>query len=370
MPLPRMLVTAPPHTPRSNGLLSVAVAGTDLTGPGSLGGVEYESECGLDVQIVGAPCDLPAAGDLPELVLTTTDGSGTATITVGAPPGGSSFPVGPWRISWGDGATQTVSPLQGEYEHTYDAVGAVPSTLTYTVTVTHVPSGAAYTTDVVFDDPPEDASFPLVFGFAKSLGESGLTTVDGDPFVIVAALTCRPVGGDDLEARVERLMARSEQVGVERYFYGITVPALAATNGTFVAGGSHPVDTLAAVEWQWAIEYPDQQPTLHTSTGLATMLAAYGALHVRPDGSLRTALGSPVSVSPEVSSGDLYATGTVVVHRGVEVKVPPVPAMPRNNDYTVLAERLHSVTVNCGVVFSSAPGANTYRVPSGAGGGE
>lgn len=231
--------------------------------------------------------------------------------------------------------------------------GILSSVTVQDVADPHVSNG------VTFLSGPE-CGFP---GFAPGLCEApqaiedladatkvftGFDTPEGEPFAVYKGIECWLDGDDDYRSAARAALEAGESHAVE-----IAFETLYLDHATVI--GQDPVsatEALALAE-QWAGEQYPGQAMLHTSRYGAIHLAAADLVKVGLDGSLTTALGTPVVVGSGYTANTgtqfpLWVTGQVTLWKGP--LVTPAASDIKFNKGMALAERVWSATVDCGVV--------------------
>lgn len=184
------------------------------------------------------------------------------------------------------------------------------------------------------------------------------------PFVVTAygGVQCESVGGLGHQAQIEKAFTTGESVAVEAgimdvLFTSPAAPFVAPTDITPVAGAVKPLVGLAMLEGWMGTHYVGQ-PVIHTPTVVATLLA--GPKYIEPQaGTLYTPLGtqvvngagydianaSPAGVAAPTGEKWLYATGTVMVHKG-DLVAPETQLDRSDNRVYTLVERPYVVAVD------------------------
>jgi hypothetical protein len=209
-----------------------------------------------------------------------------------------------------------------------------------------VPNSAGFGWLTVAGVPWFESFNALQFRHAAALCAPNTKTFDQStvwtyPFVVTAygGVQCESVGGLGHQAQIEKAFTTGESVAVE-------------------AGGAvKPLVGLALLEGWMGTHYIGE-PVIHTPTAIASLLA--GPKYIEPQaGTLYTPLGSvvvngagydianasPSGVAAPAGEKWLYATGTVMVHKG-DLVAPDTQLNRSDNRVYTLVERPYVVAVD------------------------
>jgi len=332
-------VDAPVIQPYSFGLLDT-VPVLPLSGHEALGTVHESEFCGAAARSYAAAC------------ATGTTSAGTVSISNGGNPNktatvtqtGSSLTI--FWIDWGDGSTSAGTTLPAT--HNYAANG------TYTVTVRSQAGYLATVTNTVASTANGPFTGAATLNATKTPND-GTTTVEGKPFSVYHLFTCRTVGEwDTAQARARKALELGEHIPVELGFQQLFL-----NTGTDVTPGGTAVDIvdgLAILEQSVAQSYTGQA-VIHMSRGAAIRLAARYAVY-RIGDHLETCLGSLVVAgagydtstgpsAPAATAEWMFGTGAVVLRRGEPIVVEPQLDSPYTNQFSTLAERQYTASIEC-----------------------
>lgn len=354
MPLPKVIIEAPPLTPLPYGILSAAVV-RDPSDPHEAAGVTWEPQfCGP------ARTTLAACLTLSVDVSISVDDTGLAAFTFDpSTPAGTGNAI----IDWGDG-----TPLDdsGNWDHTYADPG------TYTVTFDASPAGQDngtgnqlhfVITGVEVTEGEESGPFEGVATYIPpKLDSERAGWVESEPFTIYHISTCR-LPGITQQGRID-YATRALQLGEGRGIEFGLADYWSSDDATFDNVNSTAVSAvvaLARLEKRTGEAYGGVA-TIHMNRAVASVLLTAYALETR-DGKLYTRLGNLVVAGaadwdyPGIPNGQsqssgeswMFATGTVVVTRGNVATSPAVYSTGGeiDNEYSVLAERIVSVGWEC-----------------------
>lgn len=328
----RQLVQPPDIQPLPYGLLDT-VAVIDSSEPHWQMGVTYETiDCGV-------------SNIAPGLCHTGLSATATATDDALTP-----YPVtltftgdGAVTVDWGDDSTPavTTSPASHDYAATDEVTIVLTDEGTNTVSLTITPGTQG--TDSADTD--------------LKIHTEGETLVDGDPVGIYSLYSCNLVGQyQNAEATATNLLTRGEPRAFERYFWNSVLAGATDLSGSTALV---PEAGLATLE-DWAAQQYGGRPVIHATRRTASLLTSTGAAEIHGN-TLQSGLGSLIaagggySLSNQGPDGSdapadtswLYASGAVIVRRGVaEVHMAPEMATP-NNRFVALAERVYVPTVEC-----------------------
>lgn len=195
--------------------------------------------------------------------------------------------------------------------------------------------------------------------------------VTAEPFSVVGALDCKPVGRnlDAMNERIREAFIAGEEAAAEEHVYEQLAARAQPLNATAVA----VADGVGMLE-RWLQRYGGSGTILAPREISAKASLFDSSLTVeRTNGVLETTIGNRVGfiatatkVGPDgVEAGDgeawIYASGVITVRREAE---PRLPGGPRGqldlttNDPFVLAERTYVVAIDCpvaGVLIDSVP---------------
>jgi len=367
--MPMTYVEAPTASPAKFGILSAAHV-VDDSDPHTGYGFEYVPDfCG--------PAELSVAMCLPGgTVGNVSGGTNTTrvlTLNFNSAPAGSH----PIIVVWGDGGRSSVN--SGTVAtHTYTANG------TYQVSVSGANGWRASGSVVVTNGTATPIT--AMQGVAPKTVTDGLDLVIADPFVVYTLSSCRTVGVRDAIDRARKSLGTGEGRAIEEWL-GVRLDAEATTIG---GAGLTAVAALALIEQYIACNYGGVG-TIHMDRLIATILLSDNVLHTEGD-TLLTGLGNVVSAGcyhpgATLTSGWIYATGTVVLRRGPVFTPSDAIVDHATNQQYALAERPYSGAWECFAVkaavnpslgrsVQSAPtsgdgsdvetGADTVEGPSGA----
>lgn len=352
MPLPKVIIEAPPLTPLPYGILSAAVV-RDPSDPHEAAGVQWESAFCGDARTTLAACITDTVD-----VEITMDDEGLADIQFDSP--GAPAGTGNGVIDWGDG-----TPLDdsGEWSHTYADAGTY--TVVFNASGPGVDGGTgnqtSFTVDVTVVEGEESGPFEAVATFIPpKVPDDRAGWTESEPFTVYHISTCRLVGADKREEYARRSFQLGEGRGIE---YGLA-DAFSNAEFDYVLNGGDPdaaVVALARLE-KLAGQVYGGVATIHMDRAVASVLLTNYALETR-DGKLYTRLGNLVVAGasdyeyPGYPTGEnqgtgelwMFATGTVVVTRG-DINVTPAVMSTGgliDNEYSVLVERPVSVGWEC-----------------------
>jgi hypothetical protein len=325
----RTIIEAPPETrPVRFGLASVADV-KNASDVHVLGGFSYERQCAHGTGFAADPCTGAS--------MTTTGGAGPypSSLTI------DSDVKGTYVVTWGDGTadsqvTNSGSPTTTAHSYTTNTaktVTVVGPTGYGTRTVALTPG----TTTTTYSGNPSKTAQP------------GLTSVVGDRLAVYALHRCRMPGISRAEAqkRATDALNASESHAIEDAVYDRYLASATDVGGA----ATTPVRALAILENYAGVNYAGE-PIIHTDRFLASLLTLNGTIAAHGN-RLETGIGTPVaagtgySVHPEPATAFIYATGLVVVRKGVS-EVHGAPKMnPADNEEVWLAERPMSIAVEC-----------------------
>lgn len=362
MPLPKVIIEAPPLTPLPYGILSAAVV-RDPSDPHEVAGVTWEPQfCGAAHGTLAA-----CLTDTDDTASVSVDDAAEATFENDVPAFGDGL------IDWGDG-----SPLDdsGNWVHTYAAPGD------YTVTVTG-PNQYHVAIPVTVEAGEASGPFTATATFIPDKDpDDRAGWVESTPFAIYHISTCRLPGSVDREGYATRALSLGEGRGIEEGLGSVFSDP--DTDYVLLESGDA---TSAAVALAWLEQYAAENyggvATIHMTRATASVLLTAYALETR-DGKLYTRLGNlvvagagegypgvPDGVSVETGETVMFATGTVVVTRGAVNTTPAVMSTGGliDNEYSVLAEREVSVGWECFLAAAKVLPLNAGGAGDGSGGG-
>lgn len=334
MSLNRVIIDRPDAKPLPYGLLSVLSA-VNTSDPHETQGFQYDAVCGRNLSFDVDPCTSLSAstsgGTAPTL-------PASLTITTDV--------VGTYTVNWGDGtadgtATVTWGETSEVLPHTYTTTG------NKTITVTG-PIGFGTQTIVV--NAGTTASYVGADPIKAEVPAAGTTY--GDPVGLLAKYTCRPIGISQSEgqARAMEQLTLNESWALEkvlkaRYLNGAAVD---------VTGGvaTTPERAIALLANYAAVNYA-RVPLLHLDVFTTTLAGNKGIVerhgdHLETTNGLLVVQGAGYSAYPVGSSTTIWVTGQVQVRRGTARAYDSMAISPSpTNDYTWLAERSVSMSVEC-----------------------
>lgn len=197
-----------------------------------------------------------------------------------------------------------------------------------------------------------DGNTPLVCTNVSKTFQDGITFITGVPILIYDAITCRLVGGSDLEQIVSESLDLGASRAVEQEL-AVLISAAATTITPATVTGI--IVGIALLEQQIASTYGGQG-VIYMSRSAALIALSTQALVV-VDGHLETRLGTLVvagagfgSTGPSAAAAGnqwMLATGQLNLWVTDTTHVPMVMDHPETNQVRVLAERLYVPTWEC-----------------------
>lgn len=372
MPMPKVIIEAPPITPLPYGILSAAVV-RDPQDPHESAGVTWEPQfCG------------PARGTLAACYTSSSLINVNVNVSRQASLSGGSPPPGRYDINWGDGN----SDLDVDNDDVLSATNTYAADGDYTVTVTpHAGDDLSRFTgtpvEITVTNGENSGPFALNYTYidAKITDERADWAV-AQPFTVYTISTCRLPGTVDREAYATRALGLGEGRGIEEGL-GLWFSDPDADAEVLESGDA----TSAVVALAWLEQYAGENyggvATIHMTRAVASVLLTAYALEAR-DGKLYTRLGNLVIAGsgadyPGIPDGEstedgetfMFATGTVVVTRGAVNTSPAVISTGGeiDNEYSVLAERIVSVGYECFLAAAKVLPLNAGGAGDGSGGG-
>jgi hypothetical protein len=199
----------------------------------------------------------------------------------------------------------------------------------------------------VFPNPvPQDCYITIgpANGTEKTFGDAA-SDVATAVFGAYQGVECFLNGGlDDFRQVAQRILENGEQFVVDGQIAALLATTATATTpatATTVAGA------LALLEQELAEQVP-AKGYIYMSPKTATLAASEHLLIRNLDGTLETYLGTPVVILTEPSMvNDIYASGPINLWR-TPIVAAEAPSIT-NNMGRALAERLYSLSIECGV---------------------
>jgi hypothetical protein len=179
--------------------------------------------------------------------------------------------------------------------------------------------------------------------------------VKGEVFGVYAGAECFLNGGSEELEKIARSLVEGgdysvvESVVKDMLAKAATLPAQASID---------VVDAIGGLEEGFYSMYT-VLPVIYMSVREAYRAASRNILFRNLDGTLSTILGSKVAVMSTLPDGILYASGAINIWRG-PIQMSEAADITHNK-MRVIAERLHSVVIECGVqaINYKAPAAPT-----------
>lgn len=267
----------------------------------------------------------------------------------------------------------TVSPgVVGDYE--YNVNGGAFVALTATILITEAPPVTVIVREVgglqrevtrVDVNPDAAEGIQFVFTSAQTANDpkeiGPISNQTAEPFVVIGGVQCTLIATPDIEQKARDALATVEQRLVEEHFWTVQ---LANAGPALPAGGAAvPLTTGVAALEAHLRDNTGWVGALHSDAYVAPFAAENDLIsELNPETVKRTSLWTPWvfgggydrtgpvgQAAPAADQAWIYATGSVVIHRG-DVFVPGGVKggfdVTTNQDF-VIAERTYVVIPDC-----------------------
>lgn len=282
------------------------------------------------------------------------------------------FTVTLTRTAVTDQFAVTVSPgVVGDYTISINGGAAVP--LTSTVTIAAAPPVTVEICEAaglmrcvtrvdVNPDSPEGTAYVFTSQQTANLPKvvtEGINAQYGDPFVVISGIQCTLIATEDIEQKARDAFTSNEQKLVEQQFWA----QLAASAPVILGGGVVPLTMGVSLLEAYLRDNTGFTGMLHSDAQVAPFASENDLIaETNPETIKRTSLWTPWvfgggydrtgpagQAAPALDQAWIYATGTVVIHRG-DTRVYGAGkdgfSVTTNQDF-VIAERSYVVIPDC-----------------------